>query len=153
MSSEFFSITPLSSVRLKKSWNGWNAVALRTTFTSNSRKLSGQKFRNYFTCEFTAHYLCRNTEIYLKSITTNRFNFQLLNWLMQSCAIAVGGVGLVHLTWPDCKSTQFILRLFNGNAERAGKHKIWCGYMLADLIRFCSKGYQKYRCTLNQGSP
>ena len=32
--------------------------------------------------------------------------------------------GLVHLTWPDCKSTQFILRLFNGNAERAAKHKI-----------------------------
>ena len=35
-----------------------------------------------------------------------------------------GGGGLVHLTWPDCKSTQFILRLFNGNAERAEKHKI-----------------------------
>ena len=34
------------------------------------------------------------------------------------------GGGLVHLTWPDCKSTQFILRLFNGNAERAAKHKI-----------------------------
>ena len=32
--------------------------------------------------------------------------------------------GLVYLTWPDCKSTQFILRLFNGNAERAAKHKI-----------------------------
>ena len=34
------------------------------------------------------------------------------------------GGGLLHLTWPDCKYTQFILRLFNGNAERAAKHKI-----------------------------
>ena len=28
------------------------------TFTSNSRKLSWQKFHDYLTCEFTDHYLC-----------------------------------------------------------------------------------------------
>ena len=40
------------------------------TFTSNSRKLSGQKFCNYLTCEFTAHFACRSAEINLKSTTT-----------------------------------------------------------------------------------
>ena len=154
ISSDFFSITPLSSVRLKNLGMDKIQLLWGLHFTSNSRKPSWQKFHfyNHLTCEFTAHYLCRNTEIYLKSITTKRFNFQLLNWLVQSCAILVGGGGgggLVHMTWPDCKSTQFILRLFNGNAERGGKHKIWCGNMLAYLTRFCSKGYQKYRCTLN----
>ena len=46
------------------------------------------------------------------------------NQAIQLSIIKLMDGGLVHLTWPDCKSTQFILRLFNGNAERAAKHKI-----------------------------
>ena len=47
---------------------------------------------------------------------------ELINAILYNLGSGEGG--LVHLTWPDCKSTQFILRLFNGNAERAAKHKI-----------------------------
>ena len=49
---------------------------------------------------------------------------KLINAILYNLGSGGWGGGLVHLTWPDCKSTQFILRLFNGNAERAAKHKI-----------------------------
>ena len=39
----------------------WMKTAL-TTFTSNSRKRSCQKFHDYLACEFTVHYTCRNAE-------------------------------------------------------------------------------------------
>ena len=64
------------------------------TFISNARKLSWQKFHNDLVCEFTAHYASRNAKINLKSTTTNAFNFQIINSLMQSWG--------VRLTWLDC---------------------------------------------------
>ena len=39
-------------------------------------------------CEFTAHYACKNEEINLKSTTTNGFNFRIINSLMESWGYA-----------------------------------------------------------------
>ena len=64
------------------------------TFTSNLGKLSWLKSHNCLTGEFTAHYACNNAEMNLKSTTDNRFNFRIINSLMESW-----GVGL---TWLDC---------------------------------------------------
>lgn len=47
-----------------------------TTFTSNSRKRSCQKFHDYLACEFTVHYACRNAEND-ESTTTNGFIFRI----------------------------------------------------------------------------
>ena len=55
-------------------------------FTSNSRKLSRQKFHNYLACEFTAYSACRNTEMNLKFTTTNGWNFRIIKSLMESYA-------------------------------------------------------------------
>ena len=48
-------------------------------------------------CEFTAHYACKNEEINLKSTFTNEFNFLIINSLMESW-------GYAGLTWLDCKA-------------------------------------------------
>lgn len=61
-------------------------IALKT-FTTNSRKLSQEKFHNFLTCEWTAHYACRNPEMNLKYATTNRFNFRMMTSLMESCGL------------------------------------------------------------------
>ena len=45
----------------------------------------------YLACEVTSHYACRNSEMNLKSKTTNRFNFWIINSLMKSW--------VVRLTW------------------------------------------------------
>ena len=48
----------------------------RIQYTSNSRKLSRQKFLDYLACEFTAHYLCRSAKMKLcLAPTTNGFNY------------------------------------------------------------------------------
>ena len=49
-----------------------------TKFTSNSRKLSWQKFNDYLECEFTVHYTCTNAERDLKSTSANGLNFPIL---------------------------------------------------------------------------
>ena len=48
-------------------------------------------------CEFTAHYACKNEEINLKSTFTNEFNFLIINSLKESW-------GYAGLTWLDCKA-------------------------------------------------
>ena len=60
-------------------------IALKS-FTSNSRKLSRQKFHNYLACEFTAYRACRNTAMNLKCTTTNGLNFRIINSLIESYA-------------------------------------------------------------------
>ena len=47
--------------------------------------------------EFMAHYACKNKEVNLKSTTSNGFNFQIINLLMESWE---GG----SLTWLDCNT-------------------------------------------------
>ena len=47
------------------------------TFTSNSRKLSWQKLRNYLACEFSANGILDMQEC--TDSTTNGFNFQIIN--------------------------------------------------------------------------
>ena len=60
-------------------------IALKS-FTSNSRKLSRQKFYHYLACEFTAYSACRNTAMNLKCTTTNGLNFRKINSLIESYA-------------------------------------------------------------------
>ena len=43
-------------------------------------------------CEFTAHYACKNEEINLKSTFTNEFNFLIINSLMESWGYAWPGL-------------------------------------------------------------
>ena len=62
----------------------------KKTFTSNSGKLSWQKFRNWIASEFTAHYACKNAHRD-ESTTTNGFNFRIIKTLMVYCE--------VRLTW------------------------------------------------------
>ena len=49
-----------------------------TTFTSNFKKLSWQKFNEYLECEFTVYYTCRNAERDLKFTSANGLNFPIL---------------------------------------------------------------------------
>ena len=76
------------------------------TFTSNSGKLSWQKFNNCLACEFAADYACKNAEMNLKSTTNNGFNFRIINSLMESWG--------VHLTWPDCKNISKLMLILTG---------------------------------------
>ena len=62
-------------------------IALKS-FTSNSRKLSWQKFHNYLACEFTAYSASRNAEMNLNFTTTNGLNFRIINSLMESYALS-----------------------------------------------------------------
>ena len=84
MSSEYFTRTSLYLVRLKifewiklhlhqiqRNWGGRNVV---------------------ISCEFTAHYACKNEEINLKSTFTNEFNFPIINSLMESWGYAWPGL-------------------------------------------------------------
>ena len=49
--------------------------------------------RNFaISCEFTAHYACKNEDINLKSTTTNGFNFPIINSLMESWRYAWPGL-------------------------------------------------------------
>ena len=67
----------LYSVRFKNLW--MDKTALITTFTSNSRKLSWQKFHDYLACDFTVHYTCRDAETdHLKSTSANGFKLPLI---------------------------------------------------------------------------
>ena len=71
----------------------------KKTFTSNSGKLSWQKFRNCFQCEFTAHYACKNAVMNLKSTTTNGFNFWIINSLMDLGEYPWAGLTVNLIFW------------------------------------------------------
>ena len=46
---------------------------------------AGRNFvKSCIACDFMAHYACKNAEMNLKSTTTNGFNFQIINSLMES---------------------------------------------------------------------
>ena len=71
----FFSITSLYSVIFGN---------IEWTKIEKNDELVEILFHNYLVCEFTAHYVCRNAEMNMKSTTpTNRFNFQVINSLME----------------------------------------------------------------------
>lgn len=50
----------------------------------NYGKLRWRKFHDNLACEFTAPYTCRKVELHLKSATSNGFNFQIVNSLLES---------------------------------------------------------------------
>ena len=79
-----------------------NKIALRT-FTSNSRKLTREKFHNasVLACEFIAYYACGNAGMKLKFTTKSGFKLRIMNSLID---VWEGwGRVVVHSTWLDCK--------------------------------------------------
>ena len=88
------------------------------SFTSNSRKLSRQKFHNYLACEFTAYSACRNTEMNLK-FTTIYQRIKLSNNKFIN--------GIVRLIWTDCKMCQ------KSNHDRLGAG--WMNCPLEAIVR------------------
>ena len=69
---------------------------------------AGRNFvKSCIACDVTAHYTCKNAEMNLKSTTTNRFNFQIINTLMESWGY----------TWPGLTvivtSMLFLLKMLN----------------------------------------
>ena len=69
MSSAFFKITSLYSVRLSYLLNGQDCFK---DIYIKFKKLSWKKFHNYPACEFTAHYACRNAGTNISEI----YNYQ-----------------------------------------------------------------------------
>ena len=70
-----------------------NKIALRT-FTSNSRKLTREKFHNasVLACEFIAYYARGNAEMKLKFTTKSGFKLRIMNSLIE-CLGRVGEGG------------------------------------------------------------
>ena len=64
----------------------------------NEQWISGYYFQ-YLGRIFTAHYACRNTEMDLKCMSTNRFNFRIIT--LKVIGIFGSGGGEVCLTWLD----------------------------------------------------
>ena len=68
----FYFIPPSLGAKYDLIYRKWyiDKTSLKT-FTSNSRKLSRQKFHDYLACEVDVHCACMNAEINLKCTTTN----------------------------------------------------------------------------------
>ena len=100
MRSIFSTKKSANALESSVSFTGFWTASFRVTLQKhihrlkNYRKLSWQKFHDNLAYEFTAHYACRKVELNLKSATTNGFNFQIINSLLESWG--------VRLTWLDC---------------------------------------------------
>jgi len=82
--------------QIEMSLNGY--IALRT-FTSNSRKLTREKFHNssVLACEFIAHYACRSAEMKLKFTTKSGFKLRIMNSLIECWGEGREGGGTLEL--------------------------------------------------------
>ena len=99
-------------------WIDYLKIESVSRCTRNEQWISGYYFQ-YLGRIFTAHYACRNTEMDLKSMTTNRFNFRKIT-LKFIGIFKSGGGG--RFAWPGLTITSMTITLNSWTSCYYGQH-------------------------------
>ena len=132
MTSEYFNENFSVFGQIENLWMDIKQLQRHFTYSTSGR-LSWYKFHNCFMCEFMAYCTPKNAKMNLKSTTTNGFNFQLINSLMESC----GGRGYA---WPGFTVIiiQYLLLIdyFFSNIKNVWSYQRWFLELTTKSLRF-----------------